>query len=807
MTILDTMGKKQLLVLVILSLTTSSLQDITDKNVDTQEESPLADVAKEILKEKNLENIGGMVNSFMQSGGAKQLMDGVLQNLATNENSQQLLEGLGNILQNVGSADRKVSQKKSNGDVNPMELLSGLGSLVGAMQGGGDGQANPAALLQGLGSILGAANGGDGNNAGDLIQGIGSLLGGASQKNNKEAGDANPTAALLQGLGSILGTAASNKEGGKGDSLMQSLGALMGGGEGGLNPELIGNMMNMFANSQPEAGEKRSSKRAEKKGKKPKKAVEKKISIGDSEKNAGDFGPGIDDRNKVKDEELKDGEKSIDDINSVESQLPDDRHRVKNQPTKSGDDIDSTNNPQIKNKKKGKKKSGSSFVNPLDAISKSRSGLDLAVHLENIPLYFKLAKSFGGPELKRYLDPVDDIMELYQDISKTGGGFDLSKVIKKLGKIYKAIMDIVIPLLPPRLPSSVDPSASSGDDFGNLVNMATNLLGQGQEDGNGDSNFMGLLPMIMRTIGAFTGEEAQARSGSHSEHSGILPPALEKVHVLYDIFMNSEMGKYVVGFVSNQKAFKLFQDENGTFSFDKFVEMIENHSFRRHWIQQVTNKLIQSLKLVSDEKTYKKYIGMGITFANSFLANSGFPKDTLIDMNKPAKSITNFANYAAWKFLDTKLDSAEYVEPFVKYTQDILKMAKSSIKLGTQNRELQDKLTDTINMEIIEPLTRVNRAYRFAKTQPQCDRYIFCLINEKEAPNEPGTLPTMKKALYKGTSLVATWFLTSHTKTSYWDLYEVIVNTNNCNLYYNDLCNGFYHEEIKATTEYVHNEL
>ncbi|CAH1121331.1 unnamed protein product [Ceutorhynchus assimilis] len=624
MTILDTMGKKQLLVLVILSLTTSSLQDITDKNVDTQEESPLADVAKEILKEKNLENIGGMVNSFMQSGGAKQLMDGVLQNLATNENSQQLLEGLGNILQNVGSADRKVSQKKSNGDVNPMELLSGLGSLVGAMQGGGDGQANPAALLQGLGSILGAANGGDGNNAGDLIQGIGSLLGGASQKNNKEAGDANPTAALLQGLGSILGTAASNKEGGKGDSLMQSLGALMGGGEGGLNPELIGNMMNMFANSQPEAGEKRSSKRAEKKGKKPKK---------------------------------------------------------------------------------------------------------------------------------------------------------------------------------------VDPSASSGDDFGNLVNMATNLLGQGQEDGNGDSNFMGLLPMIMRTIGAFTGEEAQARSGSHSEHSGILPPALEKVHVLYDIFMNSEMGKYVVGFVSNQKAFKLFQDENGTFSFDKFVEMIENHSFRRHWIQQVTNKLIQSLKLVSDEKTYKKYIGMGITFANSFLANSGFPKDTLIDMNKPAKSITNFANYAAWKFLDTKLDSAEYVEPFVKYTQDILKMAKSSIKLGTQNRELQDKLTDTINMEIIEPLTRVNRAYRFAKTQPQCDRYIFCLINEKEAPNEPGTLPTMKKALYKGTSLVATWFLTSHTKTSYWDLYEVIVNTNNCNLYYNDLCNGFYHEEIKATTEYVHNEL
>lgn len=43
-----------------------------------------------------------------------------------------------------------------------MDLLSGLGSIVGAMQGaGGDGQDNPAALLQGLGSILGG-----GNNAG-----------------------------------------------------------------------------------------------------------------------------------------------------------------------------------------------------------------------------------------------------------------------------------------------------------------------------------------------------------------------------------------------------------------------------------------------------------------------------------------------------------------------------------------------------------------------------------------------------------------------------------------------------------------
>ena len=46
------------------------------------------------------------------------------------------------------------------GDVNPMELLSGIGSLVGALQGadGAGGEPNPLALLQGLGSLMGGGD-------------------------------------------------------------------------------------------------------------------------------------------------------------------------------------------------------------------------------------------------------------------------------------------------------------------------------------------------------------------------------------------------------------------------------------------------------------------------------------------------------------------------------------------------------------------------------------------------------------------------------------------------------------------------
>lgn len=48
---------------------------------------------------------------------------------------------------------------------------------------------------------------------------------------------------------------------------------------------------------------------------------------------------------------------------------------------------------------------------------------------------------------------------------------------------------------------------------------------------------------------------------------------------------------------------------------------------------------------------------------------SGFPNEALLDMKHPSKSITNFANFAAKKYLDTDIDAKDYVEPAVAYTQ------------------------------------------------------------------------------------------------------------------------------------------
>lgn len=64
-----------------------------------------------------------------------------------------------------------------------------------------------------------------------------------------------------------------------------------------------------------------------------------------------------------------------------------------------------------------------------------------------------------------------------------------------------------------------------------------------------------------------------------------------------------------------------------------------------------------------------RYIIMGITFSNSFLKNTGFPKDALLDIKNPVQSITNFINFAAKKYLDAEVNAREYVEPAVRYTK------------------------------------------------------------------------------------------------------------------------------------------
>ncbi|CAG9841054.1 unnamed protein product [Diabrotica balteata] len=355
-----------------------------------------------------------------------------------------------------------------------------------------------------------------------------------------------------------------------------------------------------------------------------------------------------------------------------------------------------------------------------------------------------------------------------------------------------------------------DPKAEPDFNLNDILSLAGSFLGQsGQKDGKkGGSNFLSLLPTILQTMNAFVGPEARSREKSHAGHASLMPPFLEKLHVLFDHFIHSEMGKSTIAALGAEKSFKVFLDDKGRFSYKKFGELMENHSYRRQWIRILTDRIAEFLQYASDPSVYKSYFVTAQVFFNSYLQKEGFPKSTQFDPKRPVETITAFINYVGKRDFQVNIDSKEYVKPAVLYIKDLLKMTEKSgtLRKFSNSNELSSKLADTINLEIIEPLARVNRAIRFAKGNPKCDRYVLCLVNE-ESKNDAETLPGLKKLLYKGASLVGGWFLSSNTGTSFWTLYTDITNSKDCKKLYSPECDGFHVEELKVTTEYVHNEL
>ncbi|CAG9841056.1 unnamed protein product [Diabrotica balteata] len=680
------MASNTLILLVIVSLFSQSLQDVHNNEIDVDEPNLYKEAASDIKREQNQVNIGGLMKNIMDNGGNDLL--GTIMSEIGKEGGGDILEGLGSMLtgdkqggkkpdsgtpnllkgiSNIAKIGTLLSTLTKSGDKNKdsdspnvLESLGSIASLVGALDGlkdGGKGKENqdgsPDLLksLGAIGSLLAQGQGNKESGAGALLQGLGSLLGQTNNQGQGRGQGGDGAAAILQGLGSLLGQANEQGQGGDGASaLLQGLGSLLG-----------------QANEQ-----------------------------GQGRAQGGDGAAAI--------------------LNGLGSLL-----------NQGGGD--------------GQK-------------------LDL------------------GSMLNFFASEDDE-----KPKKKSVG----SKKVRK-----------------------GDPKAEPDFNLNDILSLAGSFLGQsGQKDGKkGGSNFLSLLPTILQTMNAFVGPEARSREKSHAGHASLMPPFLEKLHVLFDHFIHSEMGKSTIAALGAEKSFKVFLDDKGRFSYKKFGELMENHSYRRQWIRILTDRIAEFLQYASDPSVYKSYFVTAQVFFNSYLQKEGFPKSTQFDPKRPVETITAFINYVGKRDFQVNIDSKEYVKPAVLYIKDLLKMTEKSgtLRKFSNSNELSSKLADTINLEIIEPLARVNRAIRFAKGNPKCDRYVLCLVNE-ESKNDAETLPGLKKLLYKGASLVGGWFLSSNTGTSFWTLYTDITNSKDCKKLYSPECDGFHVEELKVTTEYVHNEL
>lgn len=80
-----------------------------------------------------------------------------------------------------------------------------------------------------------------------------------------------------------------------------------------------------------------------------------------------------------------------------------------------------------------------------------------------------------------------------------------------------------------------------------ILNIASAFMGNTNNvDNSADKSsegLMSLLPMAIQAINSFSGPEGEKTQAKHKDHQWVLPPFLERIHVLWDHFSNSELAE------------------------------------------------------------------------------------------------------------------------------------------------------------------------------------------------------------------------------------------------------------------------
>ncbi|XP_011192308.2 uncharacterized protein LOC105218434 [Zeugodacus cucurbitae] len=338
------------------------------------------------------------------------------------------------------------------------------------------------------------------------------------------------------------------------------------------------------------------------------------------------------------------------------------------------------------------------------------------------------------------------------------------------------------------------------------VNMRENEVEVSEDNGG----LMSLLPLVMQAVSSFVGPEGQHTQEKHKGHAWVLPPFLEHLHVVWDHFSNSELADALYEKSGVNKILKGFKGRDGKLDYDKLFDSLNNQSFRRRWIKSATLYLADWTSYLANPEVYLKYIQTAQLMFNGFLKSQGYPKSTYFDPSRASETISNLFDHVAKQHLNVKIDARQYVKPAVGYARELLKLGQARGLLQFNATELSDKLTDTLNLEVIEPVLKVHRAYRFISKSPQCDRYVLCELNSHEesaAGNARGLISGVSPKIVKIGSMGAAIFISTETGTPFWTLFGVINAPYNCEAKYPVDCSGFHEGEAKVTTEYVHNEL
>ncbi|XP_071445171.1 uncharacterized protein [Hetaerina americana] len=391
--------------------------------------------------------------------------------------------------------------------------------------------------------------------------------------------------------------------------------------------------------------------------------------------------------------------------------------------------------------------------------------------------------------------------------------------------------------------------SGGGLDVESLVGFASSMMG-GQQGGGGQGGaaLLNLVPLLLQS--AAGGKDASDARGSRtprfagggeeeqqSPWAMLIPPLLASLRDQWDNLWKSDGARKLLEESGLGATLSIFLDSEGRFDSERVMASLENAPFRRRWVRGASS-FVARWAIYAAKPDWRKRIVKTTTGVATALLQSAqvLGEDSFDPTNLPIEeTIARVINVGARRFLGIQnLDSGIYLKPAIGYIKnffegEITASGKKGKGLGAtisamldalaklSPRQVEDRLAEAVNGELIEPALRVWRAYKFATRRPDCARYTLCTINRQEE-EEDGVSSTQRKSkqpprvglkpvVTKVTSLAAGWFLSNTKGTTFWNLYDAIMEENICKVKYPGDCNEFHVEDMKATTEYAHMEL
>lgn len=340
-------------------------------------------------------------------------------------------------------------------------------------------------------------------------------------------------------------------------------------------------------------------------------------------------------------------------------------------------------------------------------------------------------------------------------------------------------------------------------DFESFMSMANMFIGFKTDK---IESIMDLLPILLQRMNSGGLFKEKLEDHAYSSGSWYLPPVIENLYIVWEHLRNSEFGRTLwensgLAYIVNS-----MKEPDGHIKYELILESFENPSARRRWIKSLTTFVANWISHISDPAIQQRYLTTAQFVGNSFLNSQGFPQTTFFDASQPAESLTRIINAAATKYLDVNLDSSKYIKPAISYIQDLIKLASKQgfIMSRVNANELSSRLSNTINNDIVSPLLKTYRAYKWAVKEPHCSTHILCVINERAAHDNSLSL---QNGLIKISSFSAALAISHNTGISLRTLYNAIQANSNCYIKYPADCSGFHMEEVRVTTEATHSEL